>query len=194
MLQPDAPTESEVPSLRSLMWRLGVGLFALMVAIGLLGLFLREPLEDVSAWFIGEFGRTGLFFGVLVMDAVPLTTHEPLLFLGYAGGIAFWEVVAIAGTASFLSASVGWSLGRVLSRWQLLPALLERYRVGPFLRRYGAAAVAVAAITPFPYAVVTWGAGACGVPLPQVMLGASLRYVKVLFYAAVIVFGWNATL
>ena len=69
--------------------------------------------------------------------------------------------------------------------------MFERYKIGPFMREYGAYAVAVAAIVPFPYAITTWGAGMSNMKLRDVMLGAIFRYPKVLFYLTLIVLGWN---
>lgn len=193
MTSEPVPGPSDVPSLSSLLWRLGVGLVGLLLAVALLGWTLAEPTERVAALFIGAFGAAGVFVLVLLVDAVPFLTHEPILFLAWTGGFSYWSVVALGGTASFLSGALGWSIGRALGRFQPLHDLFERYRIAPFLRRHGALAVAAGALTPFPYALTTWGAGACGVTFRQVMLGALLRYPKVVFYLSIMVFGWRAS-
>jgi len=187
------PTPDEVPSLPRLLWRLAIGLVVLFVLVAVLGMLLAEPIERASAVFLEHFGRAGLFATVFVMDAIPFTTHEPVLFLAYTGGVTFWQVFGLAGTASVLSGGLGWVVGRVLGRWQWLGAAFERHRIGPFLRKYGIVAIAVAALLPVPYAIVTWGAGTVGVRIGHVLLGALFRYPKVLFYLTIMALGWNAT-
>lgn len=190
--EPD-PAAEDAPSLGSLLLRLGIALLVVFVVMGILGVTLAEPIEGVAAYFIAHFGVVGLFLFVFVMDAIPFTTHEPVLFLAYAGGTGYWTVFAVAGTASVCAGPLGWTCGRVLSRSRWLTGVFERYRVGPFLRRYGIAAIAIAALTPFPFAVMTWAAGAARMRPQHVLLGALLRYPKVLFYLTVMVLGWKAT-
>ncbi|MBW1877507.1 MAG: hypothetical protein JRI25_25115 [Deltaproteobacteria bacterium] len=165
----------------------------LFVAVAALGYAFAEPIERVSAVFLEHFGRAGLFAAVFIMDAIPFTTHEPVLFLAYTGGVTFWQVFGLAGTASVLSGILGWTMGRVLARWRWLGDLFERSQVGPFLRRYGVVAIAAAALTPFPYAITTWGAGMVGVRIEHLMIGALFRYPKVLFYLTIMALGWEAT-
>ena len=50
------------------------------------------------------------------------------------------------------------------------------------MKRYGVRAVAVAALTPFPFAIATWGAGASNVGLKPVLLGSLFRFPKVFIY------------
>ena len=71
--------------------------------------------------------------------------------------------------------------------------MFERYRVGPFLRRYGIVAIAAAALLPFPYAITTWCAGTVGVRIEHLLVGALFRYPKVLFYLTIMALGWEAT-
>ncbi len=185
-------TPDDAPRMQQLLLRLLGALTVLFALVVVLGITVAEPIGHLADQFIARFGESGLFGLIFLLDAVPFTTHEPVLFLAYTGGIPFWRVCLLAGTASMLSGGLGWSIGRGLAHWAPLRDLFERYRVAPFLRKYGATAVALAALTPFPYAIVTWGAGASGVRLDQVMVGALFRYPKVVFYLGIIVFGWTA--
>ncbi|MCB9679211.1 MAG: VTT domain-containing protein [Alphaproteobacteria bacterium] len=170
--------------------RLGIGLSTLVAVFALLAYGLREPLEHVAAWFVGYAGLPGVAVLVMVVDALPLT-HEPILFLAWSGGLGFWPVWAAATVGSIASGGIGWAGGRVLGRWPFLVRLFETYHVRTFLERYGVWAVAIAAFTPFPFALATWCSGACGLPLRPVLLGSLFRAPKVLLYLAIIVYGWS---
>ncbi|MEZ4317322.1 MAG: VTT domain-containing protein [Myxococcota bacterium] len=179
-----------IPSLTSLVVRLGIGLSTLVALFGLLAWGLREPLEAFAAWFVSHTGLVGVAVLVSIVDALPLT-HEPILFLAWNGGLGFWPVWAAATVGSIASGALGWAGGRALGRWGFLTRTFETYRVTAFLDRYGVWAVAIAAFTPFPFALVTWASGACGLPLKPVLLGSLFRAPKVLLYLTIIVYGWH---
>jgi len=175
-------------------WLLARLFLALMVLGGLAWVastVLEEPIEHLSATFVDGFGLMGVFVGILVLDAIPGTFHEPILILAYEGGLGFWTLVATAGTASVLSGVIGWVCGRLLRRAPFLVRMLEKYRLGPFMRRYGGRAIALAALTPFPYALTTWGAGASDVPLSTLLLGTLVRYLNITLYLGILVYGWT---
>ena len=188
---PGHPADDDVPAVSWLLGRLVIALAVLGVGAWFASTVLEGPIERVSAAFVNEFGLIGVGLGVLTLDAIPGTFHEPLLILAYDGGIRFWTLVFVAGTASWGSGVIGWTCGRLLRRAPFLVRALERYRIGPFMRRYGGRAIALAALTPFPYAITTWGAGATDVPLSTLMLGALVRYVKVALYLGILVYGWT---
>lgn len=183
-------TDDEVPSLRTLVRQLGVGLVTLVAVVGVLAWSLREPLEAFAEAFTARFGLAGVFVGTLFTDTMMLT-HEPLLWAGYAGGLGFWPVFWVTTFASVLAGPVGWLYGRVLGRFGWVQRLFVRHRIPAFLQRYGFWAVAVGAVTPFPYSLVTWASGAARVPLSVVFLGSLFRAPKVMFYFLLIVAGWN---
>lgn len=172
-----------------LLVRLGSALFTLVVVFAALAWIARGPLEAFAGWFVGTFGLIGLALFVLVVDSLPLT-HEPVLFLGLSGGLGFWPVWAAGTIGSIGAGVVGWLGGRFLGRHPALQRIFERYRITAFLHRYGAWAVAVAALTPFPYALTTWASGAAHVPLSQVLLGSLMRGPKVLLYLSLMAAGW----
>lgn len=178
------------PSLTTLLVRLGFGLFTLLIAFGLLAWSLQEPLEAFSAGFVEWAGLPGVVILITIVDALPLT-HEPILFLAWSGGLGFVQVWVAASTGSIAAGAVGWCGGRLLGRSVLLQRTFERYHVTRFLHDYGVWAVAIAAFTPFPFAMVTWCSGAVGLPLRQVMLGSLFRIPKVLLYLSIIAGGWN---
>lgn len=186
------PSDDVDLDLGTLARRMTVGIVGLLVVVGVLALTVREPLTAASAWFVDNFGLLGLAAGVFVLDAVPFTTHEPLLFFAYEGGIPFWTVFAVAGTASTASSLLGYSLGTLLGTLPAVRRMMRRYRLEAFLHRYGFWAIAMSATLPFPYAIATWGCGAARTPLGPMLVGALFRYPKVLFYLSLMAGVWGA--
>jgi membrane protein YqaA with SNARE-associated domain len=169
------------------LWQLAIGAALLMVLVAVLAATLHDPFSE---WFVERAGLAGIFVGVLVLDALPFTFHEPLLFFGLSGGLPVLVIWPVAGTASFLSGFVGYGLGRLVGPTAFAQRLLARYRIPAFLDRYGTIAVTVAALTPFPFAVATWGGGASKMPLRHLFVGSLFRYPKVLLYVVLMDIGW----
>ena len=175
---------------RRLLVRLVVGLLVMMAAVGALAVLLEPQLREWSGVFVAKFGLLGVFFAVIATDSLA-ATHEPVLLVAYAGGLGFVPVFVTASLASVIAGPVGWLLGGWLGRAELIQRVFRRYRIDVFMERYGFWAVAVAALTPFPFSVATWAAGAAGISFRSVMLGSLFRVPKVLFYFSIIVFGWD---
>jgi membrane protein YqaA with SNARE-associated domain len=187
----DTQPESEL-SLGKLLRDMGAALVGLTLIVGLAAWTLQAPLERLSHWFVDQFGLAGVFFGILVMDALPATTHEPMLFIGYEGGLGFWPVFFAGSTASVLSGYLGYLIGMVVGNMPWVKAQFERYHIYEFYARYGRTAVIVAALTPFPYSIATWAAGATRLSMLDLTIGCLFRIPKVLFYFSLIVGVWNS--
>lgn len=168
----------------------GFGILIAMILVAGAAYVLQEPIETASEAFVARTGLLGVFLAVLLIDTFHLT-HEPILLAAYVGGIAFWPMVVVASAASILSGPVGWWIGGHVGRVGVVKAFLSRHRLDAFLRRYGLAAVAIAALTPVPFAATVWAAGATGVRFRDVLLGSLLRFPKVLFWAWIVVSGWS---
>ena len=177
---------------RKIWMQLACVLLALPAVGILLGLAVREPITTSAAWFVGRFDLAGVFVGVLIIDALPFLVDEPVLLLGYSGGLGFWRVGAVGAAASVLAGPVGWFIGKAVGRSPGAQTLFGKYKVDAFMQKHGAKAVAVAAITPFPFALTTWCSGATGVPIGRVLLGSLLRIPKIFLYLWLILLGWNA--
>lgn len=185
------PTNDDELALSVLVKRLVVGVLVLFAIVIVLSITLREPLELVSAWFVEGLGLAGVLASTFLLDAIPFTTHEPILFFAYSGGLGFWKIFAAASLGSFCSGTLGWALGHTLGWHPRIKRMMLRYKIGPFLHKYGVWAIAVAATTPFPFAIATWGAGAAGVSWRDVLLGSLFRIPKVAFYLTLISVGWS---
>lgn len=175
-------TKEDPLALQTLIRRLVVGFVVLMAAVAVVFTVAAEPLDALSTAFVSRFGLLGVFVGCMLIDATPGLTHEPILVVARQGGLGFWLIFLAAGAGSTLSGLLGYGIGRLLGGSAFLQRLLIRYRLREFLHRYGIRAVAIAALTPFPFAIATWGAGASQIPVRSVLIGSLFRFPKVLFY------------
>lgn len=193
-LEPQTTAEP-MDSAATLVRRTIIGIAILMLVAGLAGLLLREEIETLGAGLVARWGLGGLFASVLVVDWSPLPlTHEPLLLLAVAGGVGPWTVFVVAALASVCSGFVGYGCGVALdgaTGWR------ERFlsrgsRRIEHVRRWGAVGVAIAALTPIPYALGTWTAGVLRVPLKGFVLACLLRIPKTGFYLWLLLVVWRS--
>ena len=129
--------DDDILEISSLVRRLIVGLIALVAASFMAGITLRGPITVLSEWFVDLFGLSGIFFGVLILDCLPLTMSEPLLLLGYEGNINFWVLTTVAGLGSWLSALLGYSTGLLIGKTERMKRVFRRYRMDRFMKKYG---------------------------------------------------------
>ncbi len=192
-----SPPVSVVFSPRRLIVSTLVGLLLLMGIAAVVGYAFREPLMRISRLFVESFGGFGVALGFFFPDAltVPLP-NDVASVLGLAGGLSFLEVTAWATGGSLIGGSVGYFIGRSLRRTAIVRRVLERGdgAAQKTLTRYGALAVAVAAITPLPYSIFCWAAGAGQIPFQSFLLASSLRVVRVAGYLYLIQLGLPTTL
>jgi membrane protein YqaA with SNARE-associated domain len=178
---------------RSTLIKLAVGALLVLIAAGLSGVLLREPLIRWGEAFIDRFGLLGLLIGVIFADSsiVPLS-NEPLVLLALSAGVSPWTAFAVTALGSVLAGPVGWTCGRLLgAHTSVVLRLARRYpQVVAMLTLYGARFVAAAALLPFPFAVATWLAGASGVRFSHLLLASLLRIPKTAFYVALLAGGW----
>lgn len=175
--------------------RIVVGLVLLLVVSAGLGYLVRAPLTEAAQWFVDELGMLGLFFGVLLVDSwvLPPLTHEPLLFFAYAGGVSYLDVWACAGLASTLAGPVGYLFGRLFGRRGPVARRLQGSGLEALMHRRGAWVVAAGALTPIPFSVTTWLAGAAGMPVLPFLAASMVRFLKVAIYLGLIALGWAVT-
>lgn len=177
-------------------WRRAVrqvvpGVLFVLALIAVAGIFLREPLLEVGGGFVRAWGFGGTLVAALCLDAIPGVGAQPVIFLAYTGGMGYFPVLLAAGAGGTLASVVSWAAGRLLARMRLVRGWLTRTGLVDPLYRHAVKTVFVAAILPFPYALVTIAAGAAGVPLPRVLLGASGRFVKAWINVTLIAVGWE---
>jgi membrane protein YqaA with SNARE-associated domain len=98
-----------------------------------------------------------------------------------------WLIAGVCTAASVAGGIAGWGIGYALYEQVGRPVLEFYGKTGAFeeisarFREFGAEAVLVAAVTPFPYKVVTIASGAVHLPLP-VLIGVSILGRGVQFF------------
>ena len=151
----------------------------------------------VSEVFVEQFGGFGVGFGYFITDALTLPVPNDIgPILGIAGGMSFVEVSVWGAAGSVGGGVVGYQIGRRLRSTRLVAFVLERNdgRAQRMLDRHGLKAVAVAAITPSPYSIFCWAAGAGKLPFGRfVALSIPLRIVRVTGYLYLIQLGLMPT-
>lgn len=188
----ESPDSWDPPTPRVFLLRFGAALLGVIAVVGLLGAVLRGPITAASTGFVDHFGLPGVFVAVFIADVLPVSTHDPVLFAGHTGGLPFAPLALTAACGSIGAAwfdfGIGWLLG---TRWRCVHALVERYRIPAFMRRYGPWAIAVAAILPVPFALVAWSAGMAGSPFRHLVAGSVLRASKIGITLTLIALGWG---
>ncbi len=169
-----------------------VGLGVLMGLIVTVSVYFKEPLIRVSTLFVDSLGGFGVALGFFIPDAFTLPLpNDVAAVLGLAGGLSFLEVTLWATAGSLIGGSVGYWIGRNLRRTKFMKRLFERRGglVQNTMDRYGVTAVAVAAITPLPYSIFCWAAGAARIPYRQFFIVSQLRWLRVAGYLYLIQLG-----
>ena len=170
---------------------IGVGVGFMMLIVGL-GAAFWDPLHALSRTFVTHLGGPGIFLGFFIPDgfSVPMPVDAFTTF-GLLGGIPFWEVVAWAASGSLLGGIVGYHVGGWLRRFQWFKRFYGKRaeEMDALVASYGAVALAATALTPLPYSLGCWAAGALKMPMPQFLLVSLLRIPRVAGYLALIHFG-----
>lgn len=171
---------------RSLAIKTVVGMVVLGVVVALAGAFLEPHLVATAQWIGARLGVAGMMGVVFLADAV-ISPFPPDLLLvviskGHHAGAWMWLVPSI-GLASMLGGLTG---ALVLRRFgarfvgKRISRLLDDNR--PILDRYGAWAVAFAAVTPIPFSAMCWLAGLARVRPSLIAAASALRIPRFVVY------------
>ena len=97
---------------RGLLIRTLIAFAALVVALLLVGIWIREPLMKFSAGFVKAVGGPGIAVGWLLIDGVAFPfPNDVLSFFGIQGGMSFWSVIAWSTGGSLAGGAVGFWIG-----------------------------------------------------------------------------------
>ena len=171
-------------------------LAALMATVAVVGYFFREPLLHVSTLFVQHFAGPGIAIGFFLPDAFTLPLpNDVVTLLGLNGGMGFVEVCAWATGGSLVGGVTGYWIGRYLRGTKLVRRIFEKTggQAQAILDRYGAVAVAVAAVTPLPYSIFCWAAGAGRLRFSTFVLVSQLRVIRVAGYLYLLQLGLFST-
>ena len=186
--------EAQEPELnfRALIMKFIVGVVVMMGALGLLGLFFKDPLLELSAGFVDRLGGPGVALGFFVGDAFTLPVpHEAFNTFGLMGGLGFWTVVFWASAGSITGAQLGYLIGRKLSHTRLFARMIGKR--GEQMRllaiRYGVFFLVLGALTPLAFSVCVWTVAALGMRYRIFLAVTMLRIPRVMFYTWLIQLG-----
>lgn len=165
----------------------------LIVSFAVLGAVVREPLEQLAAVWVEHTGLLGMFLAIGILDAVP-TPIPPDLFTGFAaiGGLPFWTVTFVASAASVAGGSSAWLVARLFRTTEWFHRFIHGRGRRPYalVKRFGTVALVLGAVSPLPFSLTCYAAGALGMPYGRFVSVALLRAPRILFYLALIRFGW----
>jgi membrane protein YqaA with SNARE-associated domain len=182
---PRVPDEYAL-DLRRLGLRLAAGLLLLLLGAMLAGYLFREELLGIGRWFVSEVGGPGIAIGYFIPDAftVPIP-NDAFTTFGRLGGMGFVEVVAWGTLGSLVGGSTGYWLARGLFRRSRRVRNYVESRSGDLMKRIhrgGALVLAAAALTPLPYSIACWAAGAIEMPFGRFFAVSLLRVIRVAGY------------
>ena len=177
---------------RQLLTRFFIGVIGIMVISAILGQLFQEELVRIGQGFVEMLGGPGLATCLAIPDAVPFPPiHEFCTGFALVGGMPFWEVVAWGSGGSIGGGVLGFLIGRALVK----TALFQRFVQGrgrnawESVRRYGAAALALGALSPLPFSICCWASGALRLRPAIFLAVALLRIPRVAFYLWLIQIG-----
>jgi membrane protein YqaA with SNARE-associated domain len=193
-LQPAAGLQNDGldPELKRLIKQMAWGLVALVLLIGLLAYQFRDPLMAISRRFVETFGGPGVALGYFLPDALFMPIpQEAVKTFALLGGMPFWDIVLWASLGTLLGGPVGFWGGRLLAKRPRVAALLagRGARAHGIVARYGTLGLAIGALTPLPYCLTCWAAGALRMPFRTFLLVSLLRIPRVIFFLWLIKLG-----
>jgi membrane protein YqaA with SNARE-associated domain len=163
-----------------------LSIIGLVVALAAIGIALYDELVMAGGWFVESFGAAGVGLAFAVLDCIFLPIpHDTFLGLGLAGGLSLWEVSVAGSIGSLVGGAAGFLLARkVASRPRFQHILSTRGRRAYLIvRKYGTLGVAIGALSPLPYTMCAWAAGALDMDFRRFLVVSLLRVPRVVFYA-----------
>ena len=160
-------------------------LVVLMGLLATLAYFAHDPLVALAERFVAVLGPPGIAIGFFLPDAFTLPIpNDAFSFFGLIGGVPFWTCVLWACLGTLSGGATGFFFGRKLSNTETFRRLMARRgrEVKLLVDRYGKQALLCAAITPIPYSIACWSAGACDIRFRTFFAVSLARIPRVIFY------------
>jgi membrane protein YqaA with SNARE-associated domain len=179
---------------KSALKRLVVSVVVIFAAIVALGFVFRTPLEHFSRVVIERFGLAGIGGGIFVADMFTFPIPPDLYLLaGSAAQADPYLVIAVGSVASILGGWGGYFIGMALSRMPRFQSIIQD-DTDPTMRplkRLGIAAVVVAALTPIPFSLICYLAGALRVRFAAFALATMARIPRMAGFYFLIDTAWG---
>lgn len=166
---------------------------AIMAALALFGALLWEQLLALSKVYVDALGGPGVALGFLLPDALTLPMPvDAFAAFGLFGGLGFWPTVAWGSLGSITGGCLGYVVGKQLKHIGWFKRFMAKRgaEMHGLVRRYGAVALAAAALTPLPYSVACWACGALDMPFGRFFAVSLLRAPRVAGYLYLIQVGF----
>lgn len=178
------PDETPPLDLRGVLFGAVLVMMGFTAFAAALGWLFHEPLIELGRWFVARFGGPGIAIGFYFPDAFTMPVpNDAFTAFGLWGGMPFARVVAWGSLGSLAGGSTGWLIGRhLLSRSHKLQGYIKRRggdEMTVHLRRGGRWFLALAAVSPIPYSVTCWAAGATKMPYVEFLIISLLRIPRV---------------
>lgn len=158
--------------------RLFISVLVIFAGVAAVGLAFRAPLEHYSELLIDRFGLLAIGGGIFVADMFTFPVPpDAYLLAGSAAGVDPYLVIATGSLASIVAGCGAYFIGMALSKLPRFKTILDS-EGDPALRllkRLGIAAVVVAALTPVPFSLICYMAGALRVRFAPFVLATLAR-------------------
>jgi membrane protein YqaA with SNARE-associated domain len=190
---PGVSTEPREFSMRRLLLDTVLFTIALVVVVAIAGYLFRDPLATAADWMIERFGLAGLFVGTFLADAFTLPIPPDVyLFIGIASGTAKIPTIVACSIATVAGGNLAYFVGPYVQKLPYLKDKLNDFRPkGEVLfKGYGIWAVAVAAMTPVPFSIVSWLAGIYRMPYSKYFAASLVRVPRIIGYYGLYALGW----
>ena len=159
---------------------------SLVGVLTIIGLLFNDALVAAGGWFVERFGSAGVGLAFALLDCIFLPLPpDTFLGLGLAGGLSLWEVSVAGSAGCLMGGAAGFCLARRVAkhpRFQMLLSTRGR-RAYQIVQKYGVVGVAIGALSPLPYTLCVWAAGALGMPFRHFAAVSLLRIPRLVFYA-----------
>jgi membrane protein YqaA with SNARE-associated domain len=165
------------------------GIAALILGMMAVTYAFKEPIIELGHDFVEVLGPIGVTLGFFLPDAFTLPIPaDAISALALAGKLDFWTIVVFGSLGTLSGGSVGFAIGRLLSHTRWFQRFMTRRgaQMTRLMRRYGTKALLVAVVTPIPYSIACWGAGALNMRFSTFFLISLLRVPRVAFYLLLI--------
>ena len=136
-------------------------------------------------WFNENFGLTGIFVYVYVVDTLILPLSPDFVF-PIVASMNPWVVIPIIGAASALGGMTSYCIGLLLHKIPFIKRYTEKAeeKWGAYIRKYGILFVIIAGIFPLPFSTICVLAGALKMDARKVVPATFVRIIRAALYFA----------
>ncbi len=134
-------------------------------------------------WFNENFGLTGIFLYVYIVDTLILPLSPDFVF-PIVASMNPLVAIAVIGTASSLGGITSYAIGLLLHKIPFIKRYTAKAEVkwGAYIRKYGTLFVIIAGLFPLPFSTICVLAGALKMDGRKVIPATAVRYIRATLY------------